>query len=96
MIFDVMPEPAVPEDLTLFIWLGAVAGLIVLILIVYFSYKFIKQKKIGKLMPDDLEKKNEKNEKKEVAEKPEKKIQTLKASSGNIHCYLLFIADYNK
>ncbi len=66
MIFDVMPEPAVPEGLTLFIWLGAVAGLIVLILIVYFSYKFIKQKKIEKLMPDDLEKKNEKEE---VAEK---------------------------
>ena len=69
MIFDVIPEPAVPEDLTLFIWLGAVAGLIVLILIVYFSYKFIKQKKIEKFMPDDLEKKNRENEKKEVAEK---------------------------
>ena len=69
MIFDVIPEPAVPEDLTLFIWLGAVAGLIVLILIVYFSYKFIKQKKIEELMPDDLEKKNKENEKEEVAEK---------------------------
>lgn len=69
MIFDVIPEPAVPEDLTLFIWLGAVAGLIVLILIVYFSYKFIKQKKFEKLMPDDLEKKNKENEKEEVAEK---------------------------
>ena len=69
MIFDVIPEPAVPEDLTLFIWLGAVAGLIVLILIVYFSCKFIKQKKIEKLMPDDLEKKNKENEKEEVAEK---------------------------
>ncbi len=69
MIFDVIPEPAVPEDLTLFIWLGAVAGLIVLILIVYFSYKFIKQKKSEKLMPDVLEKKNKENEKKEVAEK---------------------------
>ena len=69
MIFDVIPEPAVPEDLTLFIWLGAVAGLIVLILIAYFSYKFIKQKKVEKLMPDDLEKKNKENEKEEVAEK---------------------------
>ena len=69
MIFDVIPEPAVPEGLTLFIWLGAVAGLIVLILIVYFSYKFIKQKKVEKLMPDDLEKKKKKNEKEEVAEK---------------------------
>lgn len=68
MIFDVIPEPAVPEDLTLFIWLGAVAGLIVLILIVYFSYKFIKQKKLEKLMPKDLEKKNKKSEKEEVIE----------------------------
>ena len=48
---------------------GAVAGLIVLILIVYFSYKFIKQKKIEKLMPGDLDKKNKENEKEEVAEK---------------------------
>lgn len=68
MIFDVIPEPAVPEGLTLFIWLGAVAGLIVLILIGYFSYKFIKQKKLEKLMPEDLEKKNKKSEKEEAKE----------------------------
>ena len=68
MVFDVIPEPAVPEDLTLFIWLGAVAGLIVLILIVYFSYKFIKQKKLEKLTPEDLEKKNKKSDKEEAKE----------------------------
>ena len=68
MIFDVIPEPAVPEGLTLFIWLGAVAGLIVLILIVYFSYKYIKKKKLEKLMPEDLEKKNKKSEKDEAKE----------------------------
>ena len=68
MIFDVIPEPAVPEDLTLFIWLGAVAGLIVLILIGYFSYKYIKQKKLEKLTPEDLEKKNKKSEKEEAKE----------------------------
>lgn len=68
MIFDVIPEPAIPEGLTLFIWLGAAAGLIVLILIAYFSYKFIKQKKIEKLTPEDLEKKNKKNEKEAVIE----------------------------
>lgn len=68
MVFDVIPEPAIPEDLTLFIWLGAAAGLIVLILIAYFSYKFIKQKKLEKLKPEDLEKKNKKSEKEEVIE----------------------------
>ena len=71
MIFDVIPEPAVPEGLTLFIWLGAVAGLIVLILIVYFSYKYIKKKKLEKLMPEDLEKKNKKNGKDEAIEEGE-------------------------
>lgn len=78
MIFDVIPEPAVPEGLTLFIWLGAVAGLIVLILIVYFSYKYIKKKKLEKLTPEDLEKKNKKNEKEVVIEEAKEENTDIK------------------
>lgn len=78
MIFDVAPLPVVPEGLTLFIWLGAVAGLIVLILIGYFSYKYIKKKKLEKLTPEDLEKNNKKNEKEEVVEEAKEENTDIK------------------
>ena len=81
MTFDVAPLPVVPEGLTLLIWLGAVAGLIVLILIGYFSYKYIKQKKLEKLMPEDLEKKNKKSEKEEAKEEV---IEECKAENTDI------------
>ena len=55
MIFDLAPLPFY-ADSGFLITICIVACIIVLILIAYFAYRFIKQKKLEKLMPEDLEK----------------------------------------
>lgn len=56
MIFDLAPLPFY-ADSGFLITICIVACIIVLILIAYFAYRFIKQKKLEKLMPEDLKKK---------------------------------------
>ena len=53
MTFDVAPLPFY-ADSGFLITICLVACIIVLILIAYFAYRFIKQRKLEKLTPEDL------------------------------------------
>lgn len=80
MIFDVAPLPFYGDSAFL-ITICIVAGIVVLILIAYFAYRFIKQKKPEKLTPEDLEKKNKKSEKEEVIEEAKEEGKTENTDS---------------